>query len=245
MGGALGIGIGNAFRGGRVFTMSLADAIASLSPNRLYKFDEVSGNFADSGSDNELLTAFGTITYGQTSLIPSIADTCCLFNGSTGYAKGNRLLYGASGTQVSLVTWMKTTTTAAFSLLYAQYNNSIGVLFGTNAAGKLVLAGRGGGVYTSSTSSIVVNDGAPHCVGFSIDGATPRMYIDGVYDSAATYVNYNGNPYSSTSVYAVSANFIAPSTTNNFFLGHQQYQTAFNYILSDAEFALLYASGQG
>lgn len=210
--------------------------IMRLNPLRYYRLGELSGTTAyDSSAQAQNGTINGGVTLGQPGLIKD-ANGAMLFNGSTGYI---------SGPGTSLPTGANTWSMAIWFQIASQLNSyQIPIGFGTsstasasnvalyfNADGTFHVGFYGAGDVAGTVPSLNV----PHCACATYDGATLRLYQQGMQTGASAAAGALG---SGNVVLA-----IAPTFGYGLFAGVLDEAIINGYALSSDQIARLYHVG--
>jgi hypothetical protein len=163
-----------------------------------WKFNDASGNAADSSGNGLTATKFGTVTYGQPSIIPNDTDPCALLDGSTGrFAVTNNALFQFADS-MTLLGWFKPTL-GKKTHLFERGNYAVGL------PGSGIVRGTSAG-FSSDTASWMVVSNNPLFIVFSHDKASglQQVIVNGVTKASHQFTANTG---------------VAATGTNNLELG--------------------------
>lgn len=163
-----------------------ADVLAH-SPAGYWRLNETSGAPQDSSGNARHANTSFLGTYGAPPLIAGdgTAMTC---NGSNqGFQVAANAAFAApSGSDVTVIAWIKTTTTT-LSRIVEVNGSGAQLVLSVTAAGVASVTRLG----ASITGTITVNDGQPHMLAVAEVGATVTLYVDGVADGTGTRSSNN------------------------------------------------------
>jgi hypothetical protein len=167
--------------------MSYSSEVLADAPAAYFRMDQVSGLLADStanGNHNTLVT--GTATYSQPSLIASdLASTSVRFTGSQDFRSDDSATLDL-GDVFTLECWGKRDATqGTVQTMICKDVGAYQLAWFTD--NKLILARNGVAIIVSSTLAITDTTTAHHLV-CTKNGATVKLYIDGV-DRTGTVTN--------------------------------------------------------
>jgi hypothetical protein len=211
-----------------------------------YRFNEASGALMSDSSGNSHDGTYTAVTLNQPSLMLSDSDPAASWNGTTSHAE---VPYGS---------WMDSSAISATILckgadagtLIARDSSAVGgarlwalrlgsSFGGTGGALSMVF----GGIFFApaiSTTGVNLGDGSRHMAGFSYDGATLKLYVDGVLKLSQS----------------VSATFTAPNVPLTFgaaqdgsggsyvdnYAGVLDEARIYPTVITDADFAAIWAA---
>ncbi len=151
---------------------------------------------------------------------------------------------GHSLTDLSNFTWVQTTDTSSYMTgHYEQGGNQRGFYLGLTASGELNVLISGDGTYGTSKNyetTVPINDGNWHHVGFTWDNGDLRLYVDGA--EAAVVMN-DDDPITSMHNPTVDMTIGALKPGGPFFEGSMSNTGLWNEALTPSEVATLYTSG--
>jgi hypothetical protein len=159
---------------------SYAATVLTDSPQHYVTFDQTSGGYLDSGSQNKTTTVTGTPTQ-----VTGISGKALTYNGTTDYVTINSPYdFGASST-FTFECWIKSTTTTNTPTMIRRDGNGAAYLLRLNA-GKVEFYCNTAGIVTTGTYA----DGNWHHIVGVKNGTATTLYIDGtsVGTGAATTV---------------------------------------------------------
>jgi hypothetical protein len=204
------------------------------------RMGEASGNLNDSSGNGRTFTANGTPTYQQPSLLANATDNgAILFNGTNAYFSIADAAWMDVTTAVSWEAWINTTATTDQAIIARSDGNT------TNSAfvfylenGVLALALVASGAFAFYISAANVNDGLPHHVCATFDGANIKLYVDSVrvLKTARTAAVNNGN---------LAIRIGANNVTGDLFNGMIDEAAFYGRALSATEVRDHYQSGSG
>lgn len=160
-----------------------------------WSFDEGGGTTAADTSGNDLLMTFSDAPAWDAGYFGYSGDYGATFNG-TQSATANDAAYLDGGAALSIEFWVKTTDTGTSGIV--NKFNAANPDAGDDAYQVKVAAGQvqvilaSGAVQTTvAASATTINDGEWHQVVYTFARPTSALYIDGVYDSAASYAPFD------------------------------------------------------
>lgn len=173
--------------------MSYQSTILADSPVVYYRLGESSGTTATDASGNAHNGTYSNATLGTAGLLTGDADTAVTFNGSSSYIDTNTDSPCNPGTgDFTLEAWVKTTSTVFASLVLGKIASSLAgdnYWLGYNySAGKATFSiNNADNSAITLTGSVSINDGNAHHIVAVKDGATLRLYVDGVADGTTAF----------------------------------------------------------
>ena len=161
---------------------SYSGIVIADGPLFYLRLGETSGNADDSSGNGRTFTTHGGVTYSQPSLLANATDnTSVTLNGSTGYFDIADASWMDVSTAVSFECWVKTTGAVIQNLISrddAGSNKAFQLRLQAN--GKVLVAFYNGGSIIAYTADGACNDGLPHHIVATFDGAYVQTYIDSV-----------------------------------------------------------------
>ena len=165
--------------------------IADANTVGLWHLDEASGSGAyllDSSSSGNNGTPTGT-TYSNAGRVGGARS----FNGTSDYITGPDM---AATTNLTVDAWFKTTSTTTGAIASngsSWLSTNIDWMLYLNTAGQAIFRVYRYSAGVSVTTTAAYNDGNWHHVAGVISGTTASIYIDGVFEGAATVASYTAN----------------------------------------------------
>lgn len=213
------------------FPQSYDAVLGMMEPEAWWKLADAVGSSsaADSSGNDYPGTVHGRVTFGQVGPITGTpGDTAALFDGSTGYVSTTDEPTGAA---LSAIAWYKATTLSGTSIMVdsGAGNNGNGVGLWLGGTGVLT-----GSIINNVADSAASNDGAWHMACVTFDGATTRLYRDGVQ------VDTTAGAGSVTTQYGVTLGRFG-SAASDFFPGDIAEVAVLDKTLSALQVAALYA----
>ena len=165
----------------------------SLAPVAYWKLNEAAGSTtaADSSGNGYTLTATGTVTFGEASVVPSDSETSAMGDGATGYLSASTFpaliptgasVFTAIGC-VKIPSGTLTTANAPVVSWGTAANGEWASLFvaeaaqlNSNPANAVEGAIYG---YAAAASQLTLDTGTPHLCGMCWDGANLSAFLDG------------------------------------------------------------------
>ena len=222
---------------------SYAGNVSLDNPIASWRLDEPGGTtaydrsgFADAGS------VVGGVTLGSAAGGPSNdTDTAATFDGATGYINfpDNPTVFNTP--VVSVEAWIKATTwVPAATIVNRRTTGNVGgwIIEPANNLGQINFYVYVGGAWRAATSS-AQQAGVWHDVVGTYDGATVRIYVDGLLSNSASYsgtINYPASP-----LILIGKN----SVTATYFNGSIDEVAVYGLPLSAARIAAHYAAASG
>lgn len=153
-----------------------------------WRLNELSGTTAASLVGSFPGTISGGVTLNQPGALAD-GDLAMAFNGSDGKARVAAPTYAVPNT-FTVEVWFKTTSNAQMGCWSNREGNPAGLYFGLGS-------GKAFTYHTSATppqinGTRVVNNGSWHHYVLAHDGATARIYLDGVLDTSAAQTHPGG-----------------------------------------------------
>lgn len=155
-----------------------AALVAGQKPAGWWRMGDASGSptILDSSANGNALAVTGTPTFGATGAISGDADTAITVNGTNQYFSGARAGL-VPGDVFTFKGWFKRARSAMKEMLWDNSSSSLPQVF-FSAANALTLATHAGAAVAHSSTTI--SDTAFHFLAITKNGATTKIYIDGV-----------------------------------------------------------------
>jgi len=203
----------------------LADA-----PVAFYRLDEVSGSTAaDSSGSGNTGTIGGGVSLGSVGALPSSSDSGMTFDGSSGYISVTDSA-SLAVSKTSIEAWIKVNSWVSGASIYnRRTTGNIGgvTLELSNVVGTILFYVYVSGSWNSASASLSAS--AWHHVVGTYDGATQRLYVDGVQSGTAGATGSINNP---TSPLVQIGHNITGTGTAAYFNGVIDELAVYNYALS-------------
>jgi len=223
-----------------VYAEGYARVIGAKNPVAYWRLGDVAGSTAvDATRRGHDLTYHNTPTLGVDSLLPQDSDNAVMFNGTDQYAQsasaGPFLL-----SDLSFELWLKFATTGDQRPIYI-YGGADGfALFATQHDSPLPRAV----VWKNGTPAAVIganaiNDNESHHVAVTRSGTVVSLYVDGQLQGTANTVN--ADPLTGSNPLFIGCDV----SLSNHYEGTIDEVAVFDYALSAADVASLYAAGSG
>lgn len=219
-----------------------AEHVDSTIPGSMW-LREVDATWNDALSGGYSPTLRDGVMTAAPSMAPGLETAAAVFNGSTWLQMANMFEAGLSVATWTAAFWVSTTATSV-PIAYGDGGFNAGCKVEVDANGKLHFESfqTAGGNETDITSSITINDGLPHFVAIVRPGASVKVYIDGVEDTAAVTA---ASAFNVIYFDRVGGDGAATASPSAYFLGSLQ-----EFILSTndwtaGEVAAAYAYGLG
>jgi hypothetical protein len=183
-------------------------------------------------------TYAGGVALDQAGLVATAPDTAALFDASNDTAALPAAAALNLTGPITIVVWVKTTSTGAGTLLGGYQNGSPFAGYGVRLNnGKLEYWSGTAFAWVGPTTPLL-NDGLPHHAVVSVSGTSAAFYVDGV--PAGTHTTAQPNSYSGVRAIGSRAGGAA-----DFFGGTLGHLALYDRALTAADAADLYAAGQG
>lgn len=215
------------------------DAVLALAPDIYGRHGEASGTTLVDSSGNSRNGTYANVTLGAASLLPSESDTAATYDGATSQGVVTYASWMNATAALSLYVVAKTSSTALQSLLDRDETNPINKRvwqLRLETSGALSFFKTNGTVASATSPASGYNDGVPHHFGATYDGTNIRLYVDGAKVATAACGSL-GTQAASLRVGVHNANVQSAwfnGTIDDWFVK--------NAVLSDADFAALYAA---
>jgi len=228
-----------------------ARAVHEDRPVAYWRLGETSGVTAVDETGNYDLTYVNGPTMGHPSLLPQDSDKAVLFNGIDQYAVRNEADFRAADSQGSIELWFSATTISANSALFGSADtdlpfSSIYFYLFVTPAGEVYLSVRDDTNRNEVKTAGGFNDGNPHHLVITSDGASWEIWIDGV--SQGLTVNNganNGNWFADIdgTRESVSVGALVRGAVGGLFQGTIDEVAVYDYPLTPQQIAKHYAWG--
>lgn len=161
--------------------MTFASTVAALSPTAWYRLGETAGSttFADSSGSSHDGTVSAGVTFGATGGVTGDSNTAATFvtNSNAQVAYGSWM---DAPTALSGFIIGKTSVATGIAMLMSRDDSGTARVWQLRLnAGKFEFVKIAGGVVTASSPLATYADGAFHDFGFTYDGSSIRLYVDG------------------------------------------------------------------
>ncbi|WP_310560128.1 choice-of-anchor D domain-containing protein [Flavobacterium sp.] len=205
------------------FLMFISDSPV-FNPTSEYRIMRVNGSKLETDFDFD-----GTkyITFGYAP--EKIYERCINFDGINDYLDSGKVL--DLNTSFTVSAWVKSSAINKTILSKRDKDFTAGYDLSINSVGKVEMSWING-AKQSITSTMVLPQGIWHNVGVTYDGATARLYIDGVEDASVALLNVPANP--TLSFLIAAADGIAANTTS-FFNGNIDEVRVWKVALSEKQ----------
>jgi RHS repeat-associated protein len=178
---------------------SYAANVAYDSPSGYWRLDDPSGSTAvgDVSGMGNAGTISGGVTLGVAGSLANDNDTAAAFDGTSGYVNvpDNSALFS---TVLSVEAWVKANAwVAGGTIINRRTSGNVGgyIIEPANTSGQINFYVYAGGAWRAATSAALTVGVWHHLVG-TYDGATVRIYVDGVLSASTAYAGSINNPAS-------------------------------------------------
>jgi hypothetical protein len=178
-------------------------------------------------------TYVGGASPGQPGALAGDADTAAAFNGSSAYVSVPASASLNVGDHFTIEAWVKRASFGGVPVIASKQSGAWVLEF--NSSNQLVL--RRSTIADVATSTRTVNDAGWHYVAATKDGATSRLYIDGV--------DVTGTVNDQTMVDNTQPLVIGQSTGSSFFAGTIDEVALYNTALTTSQIQSHYTAGTG